>query len=217
MRRSVGLGTSARAGFGVADILRERHGLMRDPIRSRDQRGGPETFQRRRASNGKSPVRWPSFHVICRAYAPWNCASVMRNGFGAPGRGHPSSPRSRSERHVAHGHPSRSSIRPIRATWPSANRIVTPSSRLTSRSTGSLLSPTAPGCLIPAQTTRREGLSTKLVRTRSGPPAALAARPRAARAPTDLSRTHPESSRAAARDAPIGSRVTRVAGATGGT
>jgi len=79
----------------------------------------------------------------------------MRNGFGAPGRGHPSSPRSRSERHVAHGHPSRSSISPIRAMWPSANRIVTPSSRLTSRSTGSLLSSTGPGCLIPAKITRR--------------------------------------------------------------
>ncbi len=78
----------------------------------------------------------------------------MRNEFGAPGRGHPSSPRSRSERQVAHGHPSRSSISPIRATWRSANRIVTPSSRLTSRSTGSLLSSTAPGCLIPVQTTR---------------------------------------------------------------
>src|SRR3546814_6914866 len=58
----------------------------------------------------------------------------MRNGFGAPGRGHPSSPRSRSERQVAHGHPSRSAISPTRATWPSANRTVTPSSRLTSRS-----------------------------------------------------------------------------------
>ena len=123
----------------------------------------------------------------------------MRNGFGAPGRGHPSSPRSRNARHVAHGHPSRSSIRPIRATWPSANRIVKPSSRLTSRSTGSLLSSTAPGCLIPAQTTLREGPSTKpfelaqILRQSWRPPCA-------APAPTDLSRTHPASRRTQQRE-----------------
>jgi hypothetical protein len=114
----------------------------------------------------------------------------MRNGSGAPGRGHPSSPRSRSERHVAHGHPCRSSISPIRATWPSANRIVTPSSRLTSRSTGSLLSSTSPGCLIPRCRPReRKDQSTQAGRARSDAPAELAARLRAVRAPTDRSRT----------------------------
>ena len=43
---------ASAVGFGVADISRERNGLMRHPpIRSRAQRGGPATFQRRRASN----------------------------------------------------------------------------------------------------------------------------------------------------------------------